>query len=453
MGNCGRDMFFWAAPSQVAIMSSPFPQLLRKANIATYDPLITRIYTTTPSSLSRHADWGLKFSIPRSKGPRYIKFSALDSGPGFDCDWRSAEREARFIQAWGSGKVNWELDGEKTEFRTQFNDFRNGRHDDEMVEPIVKQEEWVRDVESMSEKEFEKYLEELRAEGKRYLRQELQLPESSESTIVHPEDRSLVHLSIAGHLTESLIPTLQVSLQSSHRSSVNSTQIYSNPHKLQGLTYAQPPDTSNDYNQSTSLPARAINSVNRHEDAWERGSLASAATGSNQPWVVSVGGLTGKTNKANVDSRSYLSNGDIHGVDFSRQDEKSGTYRVKVTGARLKSGPTVLALAESGAGRRWNGRRRVNGASMPSALDKFTFELNVAPITEELEVGSPEWITKEPAVYPITFGGPKHERDGKDRQRLNEQQLDGRQRVKQGREDSVIKVKALLDRFKKSRQH
>lgn len=79
-------------------MSSPFPQLLRRANIATYDPLISRIYTTTPSSQSRHSDWGLKFSIHRTKGPRYIKFNSLDSGPGFDCDWRSAEREARFIK-------------------------------------------------------------------------------------------------------------------------------------------------------------------------------------------------------------------------------------------------------------------------------------------------------------------------------------------------------------------
>ena len=73
------------------------------ANSASHDPLITRVYTSTRSSIDRHGDWGLKYPIHRrrTQGPRHIRFSTLDAGRSIGADWRSAETEARFVMTWG----------------------------------------------------------------------------------------------------------------------------------------------------------------------------------------------------------------------------------------------------------------------------------------------------------------------------------------------------------------
>ncbi|WVO20410.1 uncharacterized protein IAS62_001706 [Cryptococcus decagattii] len=439
-------------------MSSPFPQLLRRANIATYDPLISRIYTTTPSSQSRHSDWGLKFSIHRTKGPRYIKFNSLDSGPGFDCDWRSAEREARFIQAWGSGKIRWspEQKQRKTHYATKSTSPFS--ISESMVEPLLGKKEWVRDVESMSEEDFEKYLERIRAERKQFLKQRLeQMPESTRQTLVHPEDNTLIHLSTSDKLPGDAVPSLESAISAAERSSPSSTKILSRPHQLYGLTYANLPESVQDYNPLTSLPGHTLNTISRHDAAQDSVASPARRGGNNRPWIVSLGGITGKTTPS-PEHISFKPNDSVIGVDFTRQKLTDGRGTFKPSHAQIRSPPTVLALAESGAGARWKRKWRSSGASSTGPLNTVQFDLHLSNAPEDgLEIGSREWLVN--AEKPATarpsdvLGGLKQARSGNGRAYLEELQRKqdaGKAAAKQGRKDSLQSVQRLLERFKKS---
>ncbi|WVQ95705.1 hypothetical protein IAU59_002804 [Kwoniella sp. CBS 9459] len=398
-------------------MSSPFPQLLRRANIATYDPLITRIYTSTPSSKAQHADWGLKFGVNLPKGPRYIKFNSLDAGPGVNCDWRSGEREARFIQAWGNGSVRWSNEGDIPAFSTGISTRGFGDQFAEPAEEVVGNEVWMRDVESMSEEDFEKYLERIRDERKRFLEERLEsVPESTRQTLVLPEDKTLIHLATSGKTTGGASANFQASLTASDLEDPTSTKLHSKPHRLHGLSYARKPVSSNDFDPTSEKKGRVLNKVSSADNAYNKARRNSALAKSNNiPLVVSLGGVTGRTsteNRSITDSRQVS----IDETDYTREQPLQGVGKFKINKAQLNSAPTVLALAQARG--RVGGRWRNVTASSP--LDTFHFDIGVTPISSALdeqfldpfggsggssdaqpgrsaEVGSREWVSRDEA--------------------------------------------------------
>ncbi|ODO10365.1 hypothetical protein I350_00960 [Cryptococcus amylolentus CBS 6273] len=445
-------------------MSSPFPQLLRRANIATYDPLITRIYTTTPSSQTRHADWGLKFPVHRTKGPRYIKFSSLDAGPGYDLDWRSGEREARFMEAWGSGRVRWDAkEKAPREFRRSAAGYGYGGAEDwatasAMVEKVVEKEEWVRDMESLSEEAFEKYLDTVRGERKRFLEERLEgMAETTKETLVLPEDKTLVHLSTGGKVRLHSISSLESSIHNANRASTTSQKILSVPHPLRGMTYANLPPNPNDFNPATSFPGHALNPVSASNA--NKGSRADMGGSTNRPLVVSVAGVTGLTTRSSYHP-DFATNQEQTLVDFSRQAPEHGRGRFKAVDARATGNPTVLALAESGAGARWARRRGAGGGAAPSPLDSAHFDINFAilrPSSSSANIGSPEWLLAEEQKQAAASSGPilgasrSERRPGQAGEvlRTQEQQQEGRAALRKQRTDALSAIRGILAKHKK----
>ncbi|OCF33608.1 hypothetical protein I316_04681 [Kwoniella heveanensis BCC8398] len=458
-------------------MSSPFPQLLRRANIATYDPLITRIYTSTPSSNAKHADWGLKFGVKLPKGPRYIKFSSLDAGPGVNCDWRSGEREARFIQAWGNGSVRWSSGDDVPAFSTGVNTRIFDDHFAEPAEEVVGNEIWMRDVESMSEEDFERYLERIREERKKFLSERLEsVPESTRQTLVLPEDKTLIHLATSGKTTGGASANFQASLTASDLEDPTSTKLHSKSHRLHGLSYATKPVTSNEYNLASEKKGRVLNKVSRADEAHHRSrALAmSSVKNNNFPLVVSLGGVTGRTtteNRSIIDSNQVS----IDETDYTRQQPLQGVGQFKINRAQMSSAPTVLALAEA--------RGRVGGrwrnAAAPSPLDTFNFDIGVTPVSSATDqqytdeyfggssasadssqaarrsspppVGTREWVSRDNAVDGISRQMAET-RAGNPRYQRKQGEAQARLRTQEHRADTVDRINRLLAKVKLSNQ-
>ncbi|WVW81092.1 hypothetical protein I302_103083 [Kwoniella bestiolae CBS 10118] len=452
--------------------SSPFPQLLKRANISTYDPLITRIYTSTPSSKSQHSDWGLKFSVPIKKGPRYIKFNSLDAGPGVNCDWRSGEREARFIQAWGDGKVRWQNEEEAIPWlvKSSTSGFDNRRDDllTERIPPEGGAEEdggmWMRDVESMSEKEFEAYLDKIRKGRKAFLNERLEgLSGSIKETLVLPEDRTLIHLSYTGKTPLNSTLNYQADLTTSEIRDRETNKLNSKPHRTNGMVYSSKPTSSNEFlDTALSKKGRVLNKVSRYDESSNKSRRPAGpgmGVGNNLPWVVSIGGITGKTsthNSKTTDQTTYM-NSSIDQTDYTRSNNSAGVGKFRINRAEMGSTPpSVLALNESRySGPRLSGKWRQSSANQPSPLDTFRFDvdLSITEIESESEkglgeVGSREWVGSESRLNSLqggwqdelNLGGPRRERTrGEAQERLRE---------KESRSATMERLQRLLKRNK-----
>lgn len=129
-----------------------FGQLFRKSAFASFDPSISRIYTSTPSSIDRHGDYGIKYPIHLEKGPKYIKVSELDLGRFLGSDWRSGEKEARFVQAWGTGRTPWSTPNETGQYRRASNTLL----DPETKPTAPSRKQYMDDVNSMTQSEFKR---------------------------------------------------------------------------------------------------------------------------------------------------------------------------------------------------------------------------------------------------------------------------------------------------------
>ncbi|WVR08457.1 hypothetical protein IAU60_005512 [Kwoniella sp. DSM 27419] len=439
-------------------MTSPFPQLLRRANLATYDPLITRIYTSTPSSKSQHSDWGLKFPVNAPKGPRYIKFSSLDAGPGVNCDWKSAEREARFVQAWGNGRVRWHKPDDPRPFLVKIRKvdsiYRNdGFGESDLVEDGEEGSEvWMRDVESMSEDEFERYLERIRSERSKFLEDRLQnVPESTRQTLALPEDNTLVHLATAGKTTGGATANFQASLTASDLLDPSSNKIHSRPHRVHGLSYSSPATSTNDHQPALDKKGRALNKVSRYDEAHSRsrsGGLLARSGANNLPFVVGLGGATARTNTSEQKMSEAAS--ELEEIDYTRANPSRGVGHFRVTSAELKQPASVLGLAGSRPGSRVGGRWR-SASSSPSPLDTVNYDINVELTSgsdgQDVELGSRGWVGQEPRVSlndkfrsDLGAGGPRKSR--------NSEETFWKLREKQDKQDTMNRLTATLAKYR-----
>ena len=350
---------------------SQFPNLLRRSSFAAHDPLITRIYTSTPSSVSKYGDWGLKYPIHRKKGPRHIRFSTLDAGSAIGADWRSGEREARFMQQWGTGKVAWTRDGSNVS-KTERNSFFATPSTGAEVQLQAQREAYLPAVENMTEKEFERYLDQVRAQkdGARERTLEGHAEAVQGKRLRREEgDMTMASLAMRGYTHKSDHADEMGRMNGERIAAERSAVLVSRKHPLGGIAYSKPQHVrlpAQHVHPAQTLPGRALDSTGRQ--------------GTNAPPVASVGGLTGLQTHDQLTARSR----DIPSIQLTdwtqaNPDLGRGTYRV--ARAQLKDHPTVLNLANQALEDRYVGSmgpsrfRPVSRASKPKPFDTFTHDI------------------------------------------------------------------------------
>ncbi|ORY35832.1 hypothetical protein BCR39DRAFT_512440 [Naematelia encephala] len=412
-------------------MSSPFPKLLRQSTFSSFDPHITRVYKSTPSSISRHGDWGVKYAVQRA--PKHIKLDQLDTGvKAIGADWRSGEREARFMDAWGRGRQSWMSEEDQVEYSllragsSIFSD-RSRLFAHELAHPAERkgiESEVMADVNMMRVDEFERYIQRIRKMRKGYRETKVDMlrPQVKE-TLATPQDRTLVALATRGHVADRDAASFQVDLTKKDiTSSVG--KLYSQPHRLHGLSYSKLSPTASNVNSILHYPGRALDKAGAGNNN-SASSRSASRFGTNAPWIVAMGNTTVKTDSTprRISDVPAME----RGVDYSRQDRDRGAAKWSVTRALLQSPPKVLGLRDSATAQKYivDRGKIISMAKMPSPLDTTHFNIAVkhaGPIAaaSRNEVGTREWVGTEPppslsrmrasAGDALGLGGPRRGR-------------------------------------------
>lgn len=341
----------------------------------------------------------MKYPIHRAKGPKHISVNSLDTGSILGGDWRSAEKEARFVENWGrAGRwTSSEVDQGRrdaylkrgmpkdTEERYAERDLEAEQVAAEAERKMVEGSVRVPDVNAMSKKEFKRYIATVRRERGQFLATKLEgakdVENDSKPTLIGLATRGLASTHDPLHF--------QSNLTHQEMGSTESDQIHSTPHNMYGLAYASSSSSS------TPVKGRVLNQVPN------RGRFGAGVLDSNSPWVASVGGVTAELSK----SDRAIRDSSLTPTDYSRSDRQAGEYTFTIEQARLESPPTVQYLAQSQRAAQWdnrgvNGRPiRQSGAAQPSPLDTAGFTIRLkdhANDALESEPGSKEWVAKEP---------------------------------------------------------
>ncbi|GAA6063444.1 hypothetical protein JCM10212_005617 [Sporobolomyces blumeae] len=153
----------------MAAPSSSYSALLRRSKLATYNPQIEQVYTTSSAHLARQ-NFGLKRPLPSAttKTSPFVRVTDLDSKEGRTI-FRKGTREASFVKKWGETGV-----GLQSEAYTSLRKWDPLEVQSRFVPPgfdgQVKQPREAADSPTrtpnflvMSEREFEQFLETLGA--------------------------------------------------------------------------------------------------------------------------------------------------------------------------------------------------------------------------------------------------------------------------------------------------
>lgn len=274
----------------MASSGSNFTSLLRRSKFARFDPTIDQVYTSAGGHLHRQ-DFGLKRPLPANNS-KFIRVTAIDS-PQRQTEFSPSSREALFLKKWdesGYGASQYVGGLSETVLVEHEVDSWFDRDSESSKAPIKAREVSLNPTDikrpnylSMSEKEFTKFLEELRElrpkfkafleeEEKRRLAQskrrhvqaggqaEAQLESGSTADAVsgseaevdlyeHAQDPSKGH----GQILEDFLRWL-----ARERGSQKSYEgVEPQPHRTLGLSYHLPDSL---YNQrlSDSVPGRAL---------------------------------------------------------------------------------------------------------------------------------------------------------------------------------------------------
>lgn len=160
---------------------SPFAALLRRSKFASYDPYIGQVYTTHGGHAHR-GNWGFKRPLPNRRRVGFVTVRTVDS-PEQQTEWNSAESSARWIRRWEElgkkleiapvarweNKETWSVDSEFDRAGMVGTEPGRERQREQCAsDPYNK----IPNFDAMSPKQFEKYLERVRAlrpEFKKYL--------------------------------------------------------------------------------------------------------------------------------------------------------------------------------------------------------------------------------------------------------------------------------------------
>ena len=299
--------------------------------------------------------------------------------------------------------------------------------EEQMAEDQEKREQgklFMPDVNAMSGKEFDRYLETIRRDKGRYLGQKVAaLKESMGKKAIDSErEATLVGIATRGHTSKSDPAHFQATLSHQEVSEQGSTKLHSTSHKMYGLTYSPPSSSSS----SSVVSGQIMNRMDSfgNSNGQQRFSKYQAADDANRNWVVSVGGLTGALPNA-------ISTRDAHqikAVDYTRQNPAQGQGSFELRKAHLITPATVSNLQQSNQSARWAGRyQSVSGAKQPSPLDTFTFDIELAEdkaSTSTILPGSKEWVGRDNSKLGLNgseesvlglaglgLGGPRSERN------------------------------------------
>ncbi|KAI5451596.1 hypothetical protein NCC49_001580 [Naganishia albida] len=393
--------------------ASNFSSMLAKTKFATFDPLISRVYTSPSAS---RGDWGLKYTLPSSTAahprPKYLRILNLDAGRGLNCDYRSGEKEARFIERWADGRHGW-LTREEHEFqqtdaiarraygvqqrhasggvrlkRTSIKELKaedqvaaaSGFEKDNLLDASAP---FMPDIEAMGEKRFRAYLEELRARRGEYARH-LEKTASSGGNLlraaVNPKRADKTH---SRFIAESKMSSLKDRA---------SNEIVPSPHDLFGLAYSKPVSGTSAYtdpsviqretNPLTAYPGRAL-PADTGKDAYHAKKELQARGGGGRfnraEYVIGVGGLT--AGMARGSDHGYSSEGLDTMFDHTRTDKTRGVSQFRIKSAALLNPPNVILSSASGRRDASPLNASTNGfisaAKQASPLDSFKYDMEV----------------------------------------------------------------------------
>lgn len=326
--------------------ATSFPSLLRRSKFATYDPLISRIYTS-PSHSSKRGDWGFKYSLPPSTSarprPKYLKVDKL-VGEVRGGEYNSGEKEARFVERWGDGRFGWVSSSSnrskqpEDNYRQQHgvkdgsyaglfkNSNKVNKDDfialDETMEnggsgsgSNVPPPKFMPDIEIMSERQFEAYLDQVR--------------EYRSSS-----NRFKSSMDLATNSTQRINQTITAELADqtgAELASYSSQRMIAQPHHLGGLAYSKMTNkTVRDSSPLLALPGRIIDITNNSEDRARR-----ASSRNDDGFVAGIGGITAK-----VDTQDMAN---LDETDFTREDRNRGSKLFRIREAKLIALPKVVA--------------------------------------------------------------------------------------------------------------
>ncbi|KAI0720437.1 mitochondrial ribosomal protein subunit-domain-containing protein [Fomitopsis betulina] len=163
---------------------SHFANLLRQSRFASFDPAIGNVYASYGGHAHR-GNWGLKRPLPLRRRKGNVRVQAIDS-IAQQTEWAPAESQARWIQMWeevgitpktsdGSwmdklgttGLYRWEVDSEFAPVpmpASRLEKAEKSRHTQEAKDKDEEENssEAIPNIYSMTEREFERYLEKLR---------------------------------------------------------------------------------------------------------------------------------------------------------------------------------------------------------------------------------------------------------------------------------------------------
>ena len=368
-------------------MSKTFPQLLARSRFASYDPTISRVYTAPHRNVTR-GDFGFKFPVFRPSNARFLEMRQLDGGPGLRADWRSAEKEARFVAQWGDGRTPWRAPS------TRRAPVKNPLLAETAVEDVT---ELMPDVDAMTPKEFERYLE-----GLRRRRQEFK--EAIANTLPKGTE-TLAEASARGAVREQSITGFQADMLRKDVEAPGSTRVMAKPHKLGGLAYSSAPAAG------ASLDPQRVH-VGRVLDQAPRGAGSyRGIDGVNAEWIVSLGGITatGNSGTVRVTDRPTLSK-----FDYTRERKHAGLARFAVRDAQLNKLPRVLGVNQRPNPDPW--MRNVTAARRIQPFDGMHFEVRVREAEPE-RPGDKDWVARDTAASAAVgtgglglLGGRKSER-------------------------------------------
>jgi hypothetical protein len=300
--------------------------------------------------------------------------------------------------------------------------------EEQMAEDQEKRQEgklYMPDVNAMSGKEFDRYLETIRRDKGKYLGQKVAaLKESMGKKAIDLErEATLVGIATRGHTSKSDPAHFQATLSHQQVSEQGSTKLHSTSHKMHGLTYSPPSSTS------SIVPGQIMNRMNSfgnsgNNNNGQRYQRFQPAEDANRSWVVSVGGLTGSLPNA----MSTRDANQIKAVDYTRQNPAQGQGSFELRKAHLITPATVSNLQQSNQSARWAGRyQSVSGAKQPSPLDTFTFDIELQEdkaSTSTVLPGSKEWVGRDNSKLGLKgseesvlgfgglgIGGPRNERN------------------------------------------
>ena len=199
---------------------SPFATLLRRSKFASYDPHIAQVFTTYDGSAHR-GDWGLKRPLALRRRGAYITVKSVDTSSQ-QTEWNSGEKQAQFMQRYEELNIEPRRYDTRQHFDSEF------APGEVPGEPGVELPQLTRNPLKMTPKQFQKYVEQLRAKRPafiQYLRK--QGLEKSLFELAQQPDTAFHARFLADETTEA-------------RNSLTSRIMDRNMHKNGGLIYSRP---------------------------------------------------------------------------------------------------------------------------------------------------------------------------------------------------------------------